>query len=142
MKRVALYARVSSEKQVQSNTIESQITALKERISCDGLTLIDDCIFIDNGHSGSHLARPALELLRDKVSFTEIDKLYVHSPDRLARKYAHQTLLLEEFSTYGVEVIFLNCQLSETPEAQLLLQMQGMIAEYERAKNYGETSSG
>ncbi len=63
-----------------------------------------------------------------------IDQLYVHCPDRLARNYAHQVLLLEEFFRAGVEVIFLNREVGQTPEDHLLLQVQGMIAEYERAK--------
>jgi site-specific DNA recombinase len=63
-----------------------------------------------------------------------IDRLYVHCPDRLARNYAHQVLLLEEFLRAGVEVVFLNREVGQTPEDQLLLQVQGMIAEYERAK--------
>ena len=79
-------------------------------------------------------SRPALERLRDVVAAGGIDQLYVHCPDRLARNYAHQVLLLEEFLQAGVEVIFLNREVGQTPEDQLLLQVQGMIAEYERAK--------
>src|SRR5512135_1020051 len=84
--------------------------------------------------SGSTLIRPALEQLRDLVASGGIDRLYVHCPDRLARNYAHQLLLLEEFLRAGVEVVFLNREVGQTPEDQLLLQVQGMIAEYERAK--------
>lgn len=84
--------------------------------------------------SGATLVRPALERLRDVVTAGGIDQLYVHCPDRLARNYAHQVLLLEEFLRAGVEVIFLNREVGQTPEDQLLLQVQGMIAEYERAK--------
>jgi site-specific DNA recombinase len=131
---VALYARVSSEKQAQNDTIASQIAALENQIAIDGHTLLNEFKFIDNGCSGSHLIRPALEKLRDKVTYREIDKIYIHSPDRLSRKYAHQMILLEEFQKSGVEVHFLNCQTSDNPESHLLLQMQGMIAEYERAK--------
>jgi site-specific DNA recombinase len=131
---VAFYARVSSEKQAQANTIASQITALESRIIEDENKLLDEFKFIDNGYSGSHLIRPALEKLRDKVAGGEIDKIYIHSPDRLSRKYAYQMILLEEFQKSGAEVIFLNYQTNDSPESHLLLQMQGMIAEYERAK--------
>lgn len=134
MTTVALYARVSSEKQAQNNTIESQIAALENQISTDGYKLLDKYKFIDNGYSGSHLTRPGLEHLRDRVAAGEIDKIYMHSPDRLSRKYAYQMILLEEFQKSGTEVSFLNCQTNDNPESQLLLQMQGMIAEYERAK--------
>lgn len=131
---IAIYARVSSNKQAQSGTISSQIEALEKRVLEDGHQLLNDSRFIDNGYSGSNLVRPALEQLRDKVSFGEIDKVYIHSPDRLSRKYAYQIIILEEFNRNGVEIIFLNCQINDNPESQLLLQMQGMIAEYERAK--------
>lgn len=131
----ALYARVSSEKQAQENTIASQIDALKSRIITDGLRLLDEHQFIDNGYSGSNIVRPGLEKLRDQVAAGIIDKIYIHSPDRLSRKYAYQMILIEEFEKYGADVIFLNFQKSkENPESQLLLQMQGMIAEYERSK--------
>jgi len=134
MNTVALYARVSSEKQAQANTIASQIAAIEDRITADGHTLLNDFKFMDNGYSGSNIIRPALESLRDKVAAGEVDKIYIHSPDRLSRKYAYQMVLLEEFQRAGVEVIFLNYQADNNPESQLLLQMQGMIAEYERSK--------
>jgi site-specific DNA recombinase len=131
----ALYARVSSEKQAQENTIASQIEALKSRISTDGFSLLDEHQFIDNGYSGSNLVRPGLERLRDHIAAGKLDKIYIHSPDRLSRKYAYQMLLIEEFEKNGVEIIFLNFQKSnDNPESNLLLQMQGMIAEYERSK--------
>src|ERR1700704_5607288 len=90
--------------------------------------------FRDEGYSGATLIRPALERLRDVIAANSVDRLYVHSPDRLARKYAYQVLLVEEFRRAEVEVIFLNRALGQSPEDDLLLQVQGMIAEYERAK--------
>ncbi len=130
----ALYARVSSDKQAKDKTIDSQIAALKEKIAADGGTLIEDMMFVDAGVSGATLVRPELERLRDSAAIGAIDRVYFLSPDRLARKYAHQALLLEEFSSAGVSVHFLNHAVGTTPEEELLLQMQGMIAEYERAK--------
>jgi site-specific DNA recombinase len=85
--RAALYARVSSEQQAKDNTIASQLAALKERIKKDRLQLEPELCFVDEGYSGSTLIRPALERLRDQVAAGTIDRLYVHSPDRLARKY-------------------------------------------------------
>ena len=130
----ALYARVSSERQAETGTIESQIAALKERIGQDGYTVGNECCFIDDGYTGSTLIRPALERLRDAVAGGGIERLYVLAPDRLARKYAYQVLLVDEFRRQGVDIIFLNHKLGESPEEEMLLQMQGMIAEYERAK--------
>jgi len=132
--RAAIYARVSSDQQAQQCTIASQIEELRERIMADELTLEEELSFIDDGHSGSTLARPALERLRDVAYAGGIDRVYVHSPDRLARKYAYQVLLVDEFRQHGIELVFLNHALGDTPEEDLLLQMQGMIAEYERAK--------
>ncbi len=132
--QVALYARVSSEQQNEARTIESQLADLRTRLAAEGITLPAELEFVDNGYSGASLIRPALERLRDVAAAGGIDRLYVHCPDRLARNYAHQVLLLEEFIRAGVEVIFLNREVGQTPEDQLLLQVQGMIAEYERAK--------
>jgi site-specific DNA recombinase len=131
---VAFYARVSSDQQAQERTIDSQIHALVERIAADGFTLDEHLRFIDDGHSGTTLLRPALERLRDQIAARTINRLYVLAPDRLARKYAYQVLLLDEFTRVGVEVVFLNHALGSSPEENLLLQVQGMIAEYERAK--------
>jgi len=125
----AIYARVSSEQQAEAATIDSQVAALLARIATDGLTLETEMRFLDEGYSGATLIRPALERLRDVAATGAIDRLYVHSPDRLARKYAYQVLLLDELQRCGVEVIFLNHPLGQTPEEDLLLQVQGMVAE-------------
>src|SRR5262245_30340142 len=95
--RAALYAVVSSEQPPNDNTIASPVTAVKERIKRDRLRLEAELCFLDEGYSGSTLIRPALERLRDQVAAGSIDRLYVHSPDRLARKYAYQVLLVDEF---------------------------------------------
>ena len=132
--RAAIYARVSSEKQAQQDTIASQIQALRARVGEEGLTLDEELCFIDDGYSGSTLVRPALERLRDQAAAGAIDRLYVHSPDRLARRYAYQALLVDEMQHCGVELVFLNRPLGKGPEDDLLLQVQGIVAEYERAK--------
>jgi site-specific DNA recombinase len=132
--RAAFYARVSSEAQARDHTIDSQVAALRERIMADGATAAADNAYVDAGHSGSSLVRPALERLRDAVAAGEIDRLYVLAPDRLARRHAHQALLMEEFRRAGVEVAFLNRPIGAGPEDDLLLQIQGVMAEYERAQ--------
>ncbi|MBN1654303.1 MAG: recombinase family protein [Deltaproteobacteria bacterium] len=134
MKTVALYARVSSERQAQKQTIASQLEALDNRATTDGHLVLPSDRYIDDGYSGATLIRPALERLRDSIAEGNVDILYVHSPDRLSRKYAYQVLLLEEFSQQGTDVVFLNGPSGQTAEDQLLVQVQGMIAEYERAK--------
>src|ERR1043166_796179 len=131
--RPAIYARVSSDQQAEDGTIASQVAALEQRIDGDGLTLDPELRFLDEGYSGSTLVRPALERLRALAAAGAIERLYVHSPDRVARKYAYQVLLLDELKRHGVEVVFLNRELGRSPEDDLLLQVQGMVAEYERA---------
>ncbi len=131
---VAIYARVSSDQQTEAHTIASQLSALRTRVAADGFALPDEMQFRDEGYSGATLVRPGLERLRDLVAAGGVERLYVHSPDRLARKYAYQVLLMDEFQRAGVEVVFLNRELGRSPEDELLLQVQGMVAEYERAK--------
>ena len=132
--KAAIYARVSSDQQAQAGTIASQVEALQERLAKEDLVLEQEYSFIDDGYTGATFIRPALERLRDAAAAGAIDRIYVHSPDRLARKYAYQVLLVDELEQCGVEVVFLNRQLGQSPEDDLLLQVQGMIAEYERAK--------
>lgn len=131
---VAIYARVSSEPRPEAPTIASQVAALCDRVAADGFTLPESMQFLDENYTGATLVRPALERLRDLMAAGAVERLYVHSPDRLARKYAYQVLLVEEFQRLGVEMVFLNRPLGQSPEDDLLLQVQGMIAEYERAK--------
>ena len=128
------YARVSSDGQARGNTMASQVAALRERAGADGVMVAPDNAYVDEGWSGTVLVRPALERLRDAIAAGEIDRVYVLAPDRLARRYAYQVLLVEEFRRAGVEVVFLNRAIGGSAEDDLLLQVQGMIAEYERAR--------
>ena len=132
--RAAIYARVSSDQQAEAGTIASQVAALRQRVQEDRLPLEPEFCFLDDGYTGATLIRPALERLRDVAATGSIDRLYVHCPDRLARRYAYQVLLVDEFRRGGVELVFLNHPLGQTAEENLLLQVQGMVAEYERAK--------
>ena len=134
MKTAAIYARVSSEQQKEENTIASQTAALVEFARDRGFSVPDEWVIEDEGFSGASLLRPGLERLRDLVAEGYIHAVLIHSPDRLSRKYAYQVLLTEEFARHGVETIFLKAPHSDTPEDQLMLQFQGMIAEYERAQ--------
>jgi site-specific DNA recombinase len=131
--RAAIYARVSTERQERQQTISSQISALRDWAVAAGHTLAEAHVFRDEGYSGSRLDRPALDALRDAVRDAAVDVVAVFSPDRLARKYAYQVLLMEEFRRVGCEVAFLHHPISDDPNDQLLLQIQGAIAEYERA---------
>jgi site-specific DNA recombinase len=126
--RVAIYARVSTDQQAEAQTIASQLAVLRARVVQDGYTLADRFCFVDDGYSGMSLARPALERLRDLAACGGLDRLYVLDPDRLARKYAYGAILLEELQRAGVEVVFINGKPGHTPEDQLLVQVQGVVA--------------
>ncbi len=142
MKAAAIYARVSSDRQKKEQTIKSQTAALIERTRREGYTIPQEWIFEDEGYSGAVLVRPGLEQLRDLAAEGQIQAVWVYSPDRLSRKYAYQVLLIEEFARHGVEVLFIRSPKADTPEQQLLLQFQGMIAEYERAQIAERTRRG
>jgi site-specific DNA recombinase len=109
------------------------VAALRERVAADGLAVSEAMQLLDEGYRGATLVRPALERLRDVIAAGSVDRLYVHAPDRLARTYAYQVLLVDEFRRAGVEVIFLTRALGQSPDDALWLQVQGMMAEYERA---------
>ena len=133
-KPAAIYARVSSDRQKENHTIASQTAALIEYAQTHGYTVLPEWVFQDEGYSGAVLVRPGLESLRDLAAEGQIAAALIYSPDRLSRKYAYQVLLSEELSRCGVELIFLKAPAGTTPEDQLLVQFQGMIAEYERAQ--------
>ena len=130
----AIYARVSSDKQKEEHTIASQTAALIAFAQENGYSVPPEWVFEDEGYSGASLVRPGLEKIRDLAAEGQIEAVLIHSPDRLSRKYAYQVLLIEEFAKSGVEAVFLKSPQAETPEDRLLLQFQGMIAEYERAQ--------
>ena len=133
-KPAAIYARVSSDRQKENHTIASQTAALIDYAEANGYTVPAEWVFQDEGYSGANLVRPGLEALRDLAAEGEIRAALVYSPDRLSRKYAYQVLLAEELSRCGVELVFLKAPAGTSPEDQLLVQFQGMIAEYERAQ--------
>ena len=142
MTTAAIYARVSSEKQKEEQTIVSQTAALQEYAAAEGFAVPAEWIFEDEGFSGATLVRPALERLRDLAAQIHVEVLLCYSPDRLARRYAYQALLIEELARLGTEVRFLKGPKADTPEDELLLQFQGMIAEYERAQIAERTRRG
>ena len=129
---IAIYARVSSDTQAKEGTIESQIEALREYAKTHELNIIHECI--DNGYSGTTLVRPGLDQLRDLVQAGSVEGVLILSPDRLSRKQANQIILMEEFKKHNIQVLFTNQTFSDSPEDQLMLQIQGAVAEYERAK--------
>ena len=131
--KVALYARVSSESQQARGSIGSQLEVLRARIAGQGDELVAE--FCDDGYSGARLDRPGLDALRDRAEAGGFEAVWCLSPDRLARAYVYQVVVLDELAALGVPVLFHDAPaIDDDPQARLLTQMQGVIAEYERAK--------
>jgi len=132
--KVALYARVSTRRQEKQGTISSQVAALRRYAQENHYTVAEEYVCQDEGYSGALLARPELDRLRDGAEAGAFDAVLVLSPDRLSRKYAYLILIVEEFERFGTQVIFLEQSPGDDPHSALLVQIQGAVAEYERAK--------
>ena len=130
--RVAAYARVSTRRQAQAQTIEQQLDRLRAHAAARGWELAQENVFRDDGHSGASLRRPGLDHLRDAAAGARLDRILITTPDRLARNYVHQVLLVEELQGHGAAVEFLDRPMGRDPHDQLLLQIRGAVAEYER----------
>jgi site-specific DNA recombinase len=129
MMGAAIYVRVSTLRQAQAQTIEQQLERLQAHVGAQGWVVADQHVFRDDGYSGASLYRPGLERLRDAVAAGEVERVLVTAPDRLARNYVHQALLLEELGRGGCAVEFLDRPMSADPHDQLLLQIRGAVAE-------------
>ena len=129
----AIYARVSTERQDLQQTIDSQVAILTAWVRQQGYHLAGEHLYCDRGFSGARLDRPALDRLRDDAQAGLFDVVAILTPDRLARKYAYQALILDELRRVGCRVVFVQHPVSDDPNDQLLLQIQAAVAEYERA---------
>jgi site-specific DNA recombinase len=131
--RAALYVRVSTDRQQHAQTIEQQVTQLRTYVAArDGWTVAEEHIFRDDGHSGAKLDRPGLDALRDHAARAAFDVVVVCAPDRLARNFVHQMVVLEELERRGVRVVFCDRPWRDDPHEQLVTQIRGAVAEYER----------
>ena len=131
--RIGIYARVSTQRQAQADGLTQQLDRLLAHALRQGWTVQAEHVFRDDGYSGASLKRPGLERLRDRAALRELDRVLITAPDRLARNYVHQVLLLEEITATGCAVEFLDRPMSQDPHDQLLLQIRGAVAEYERS---------
>src|SRR5919108_86092 len=131
--RVAAYARVSTDRQQQAQTIEQQVQLLRSYVSHQPeWALADEHIFRDDGYSGARLQRPGLDALRDQVARAAFDVVLIPAPDRLARHFVHQMVVLEEWERAGIQVVFIDRPPSRDPHEQSVTQIRGAVAEYER----------
>ena len=130
---IAVYVRVSTQRQAQAQTIEQQLDSLQKYHEAQGWLWKEENIFRDDGYSGAKLRRPGLDRLREHVGRAAFDRVIITAPDRLARNYVHQMLLIEEFERSGCLVEFVDRPMSHDPHDQLLLQIRGAVSEYERS---------
>jgi site-specific DNA recombinase len=131
--RAALYLRVSTDRQQQAQTIEQQVTQLRTYAAArDGWTVTAEHVFRDDGYSGAKLDRPGLDALGDQAARAAFDVVLVTAPDRLARNFVHQMVVLEELERRGVRLVFIDRPCSDDPHEQLVTQIRGAVAEYER----------
>jgi site-specific DNA recombinase len=131
--RIAVYVRVSTQTPCQTQSIEQQLQRLRTHVQTQGWDLPDEHVFRDDGYSGASLNRPGLDRLRERIAQRAFDRVLITAPDRLARKYVHQVLLLEEFEQHDCQTEFLERPMSQDPHDQLVLQIRGAVAEYERS---------
>jgi len=106
--RVAAYARVSTTRQAQAQGIEQQLDRLRAAAAERGWDLDDQHVYRDDGYSGARIGRPGLDRLRDHAALAELDIVLVTAPDRLARNYVHQVLLIDELAARGCQVEFVD----------------------------------
>jgi site-specific DNA recombinase len=132
--RVAMYVRVSTHGQAQAQTIEQQIERLRTHSEAQDWLLEPEHVYRDDGYSGAKLNRPGLDSLRDRAALAEFDRVLITEPDRLARNYVHQMLVIDELERRGISVEFLDRPMSDNPHDRLLLQIRGAVAEYERTQ--------
>ncbi len=133
-KVAAFYARVSTARQEEQETIESQLDELKARIVADGHTLPEDNMFQDDGWTGEMLQRPGLDAMRDAANDGKFEILYVYDRGRLSRIFAYQEIIIEEITNKGIEFVTIHDMQARTPEEHVLQAMQGVFHEYERVK--------
>jgi site-specific DNA recombinase len=117
----------------RTQTIAQQLDRLRRHCETHEWPWVEAHIFRDDGYSGASLTRPGLQRLREAIAQGQFDRILITNPDRLARKYVHQVLLLEEFEQAGCTIEFLDHPFSQSPDDQLLLQIRGAVAEYERS---------
>ncbi len=138
MKKVALYCRVSTEKQEEQKTIKSQIAELRE--ICKNFEIVEE--YLDNGYSGESLDRPSLDCLRRDVKKGLFEAVYVHSVDRLSRNLYQQGIIVEEFKKANIEIFIGDKPISDTPEGRFMFNVLGATAEYEKERILERTRRG
>lgn len=129
---IAIYARVSTSRQEDEQTIQTQLLTLREFAEKNNYKIVQE--YIDDGWSGDSLMRPSLDRLRQEAKDKIWDGVLMYDPDRLARRYSYQELVSDELREAGVEVMYITVSSPKNSEDKILHGVRGLFAEYERAK--------
>ncbi len=129
---IAVYARVSTARQEEEGTIETQLLAVREFAKKNNYNIVKE--YIDDGWSGDMLARPQLDQLRQDAKNKIWEGVLMYDPDRLARRYSYQALIMDELIEARVDVLFVTTPSPKNGEEKILHGVKGLFAEYERAK--------
>jgi site-specific DNA recombinase len=132
LKLIATYSRVSTSRQEEEGTIETQLSVLREFAEKQGYTIVKE--YIDEGWSGDVLERPNLDEMRQDAKSKLWEAVLIYDPDRLARRYSYQELLMDELKEAGIEIMFITIAAPKNSEEKILHGVRGLFAEYERAK--------
>lgn len=130
--KIAVYARVSSAKQENEGTIETQLSAVRVYAAQNGFKIVQE--YLDNGWSGDNIIRPELDKLRVDAKRGIWQGVLIYDPDRLARRYSYQELVIDELKESGISVLFVTTPAPTNSIEKILYGVQGLFAEYERAK--------
>ncbi len=138
--RVAFYARVSTEEQREGQTIDSQIKELDRFAEANHWAPVG--AYKDEGWSGAILARPELDRLRDDAQKKPFDVLLINDVDRLARDVTHLNVIRRDLERKGVRVVFRKLPGEVSPTQNLMINILGSFAEFEREMILDRTRRG
>ena len=123
---------MSTAKQEEEETVKNQTLLFKEYAEKNGYTIVKE--YVDDGWSGDILARPALDQLRQDTKQKQWQAVLFYDPDRIARRYSYQELVMDELKEAGAELLFITVSSPKNPEDKILYGVRGLFAEYERTK--------
>ena len=129
MKKVAIYARVSTSSQDSSNQL-LELRIIAKRM---GYEVVSE--FIDNGISGSkgREGRPALDLMMKSATQRKFDMVMCWSIDRLGRSLQNLVEILNELQSMRIDLFFLQQGMdTSTPSGRMIFSVFGAIGEFER----------
>jgi len=127
LKRIAIYARVSTDRQ----STESQLNALREYAGKRAWAISKE--YIDEGYTGSNTKRPAFNAMMADARKRKFDVLLVYKLDRLSRSLKDLITTLDDLKSMGIDFISYDNGLdTTTPTGRLIFNVVGAVAEFEK----------